>query len=97
MIKKILLTLFIIGTFLSFFLWGKYQSISSPNVPSELKNKIVSVETDVVRMKNNLNAISGAIQQSDKLIKIASEHGQNDDWINDFYKQHLKEKKKNKK
>ena len=63
----------------------------------ELKNKIVSVETDVVRMKNNLNAISGAIQQSDKLIKIASEHGQNDDWINDFYKQHLKEKKKNKK
>jgi len=63
----------------------------------ELKNKIVSVETDVVRMKNNLNAISGAIQQSDKLIKIASEHGKNDDWINDFYKQHLKEKKKNKK
>ena len=48
-------------------------------------------------MKNNLNAISGAIQQSDKLIKIASEHGKNDDWINDFYKQHLKEKKKNKK
>ena len=63
----------------------------------EIKNKIVSVETDVVRMKNNLNAISGAIQQSDKLIKIASEHGKNDDWINDFYKQHLKEKKKNKK
>ena len=63
----------------------------------ELKNKIVSVETDVVRMKNNLNAISGAIQQSDKLIKIASEHGKNDDWINDFYKQHLKEKKKKKK
>jgi len=46
MIKKILLTLFIIGTFLSFFLWGKYQSISSPNVPSELKNKIVEIPTN---------------------------------------------------
>ena len=63
---------------------------------NELKDKIVNVETEVVRMKNNLNALSGAIQQTDKLIAIASQHGKNDDWVEDFYKKHLKEKKKKK-
>jgi len=63
---------------------------------NELKNKIINVESEVAKMKNNLNAISGAIQQSDKLIRVASEHGKNDDWVNDFYKQHLKDKKKKK-
>ena len=63
---------------------------------TELKTKIINVETDIVKMKNNLNALSGAVQQCDKLIKTATEHGKNDDWVNDFYKQHVKEKKKKK-
>ena len=63
---------------------------------NELKDKIVKVETDVLKMKNNLNALSGAIQQSDKLIAVATQHGKNDDWVEDFYKKHLKEKKKKK-
>ena len=63
---------------------------------NELKDKIVNVETEVSRMKNNLNALSGAIQQSDKLIAVATQHGKNDDWVEDFYKKHLKEKKKKK-
>ena len=61
---------------------------------NDLKDKPVSVETSVNTMKNNLNALSGAIQQSEKLIKIASEHGKKDDWVEDFYKEHLKNKKK---
>ena len=48
-------------------------------------------------MRNNLNALAGAVQQSEKLIKMATDHGKDDDWVEDFYKQHLKEKKKNKK
>ena len=63
---------------------------------NELKDKIVKVETDVLKMKNNLNALSGAIQQSDKLIAVATQHGKNDDWVEDFYKKYLKEKKKKK-
>ena len=63
---------------------------------NELKEKIIEVEKTSNTMKNNLNALSGAIQQSEKLIKIASEHGKNDDWVEDFYKKHLKEKKKGK-
>ena len=63
---------------------------------TELKTKIINVESDVVKMKNNLNALAGAVQQSEKLIKMATEHGKNDDWIEDFYKQHVKETKKKK-
>tara|TARA_B100000902_G_scaffold56816_1_gene63665 strand:- start:135 stop:395 length:261 start_codon:yes stop_codon:yes gene_type:complete len=63
---------------------------------NELKEKIVNVEGEVLKMKNNLNALSGAIQATDKLIALASEHGKNDDWVKDFYKKHLKEKKKKK-
>ena len=63
---------------------------------NDLKEKIVEVEKTSNTMKNNLNALSGAIQQSEKLIKIASDHGKNDDWVEDFYKKHLKEKKKGK-
>ena len=63
---------------------------------NDLKEKIVKVESETLKMKNNLNALSGAIQQSEKLIAIASAHGQNDDWVEDFYKKHLKEKKKKK-
>tara|TARA_Y100000385_G_scaffold255533_1_gene281217 strand:+ start:395 stop:661 length:267 start_codon:yes stop_codon:yes gene_type:complete len=61
---------------------------------NDLKSKIINVENDVVKMKNNLNALAGAVQQSEKLIKMASDHGKDDDWVEDFYKQHLKEKKK---
>ena len=64
---------------------------------NDLKTKIINVENDVVKMKNNLNALAGAVQQSEKLIKMASDHGNSDDWVEDFYKQHLKEKKKKKK
>ena len=63
---------------------------------NDLKNKIVNVENDVLKMKNNLHALAGAVQQSERLIKIASEHGKNDDWVEDFYKKHQKEKKKKK-
>ena len=35
-----------------------------------LNNNIVKVEKDLVTMKGNLNAIYGAIQQVDKLIKL---------------------------
>mgnify|MGYP001312896889 CR=1 FL=1 len=38
-----------------------------------LNNNIVKVEKDLVTMKGNLNAIYGAIQQVDKLIKLQSE------------------------
>ena len=61
---------------------------------NDLKSKIINVENDVVKMKNNLNALAGAVQQSEKLIKMATDHGKDDDWVEDFYKQHLKEKKK---
>jgi len=61
---------------------------------NDLKSKIINIENDVVKMKNNLNALAGAVQQSEKLIKMASDHGKDDDWVEDFYKQHLKEKKK---
>lgn len=63
---------------------------------NDLKTKIVNVENDVLKMKNNLHALAGAVQQSERLIKIASEHGKNDDWVEDFYKEHQKEKKKKK-
>jgi len=63
---------------------------------NDLKTKIVNVENDVLKMKNNLHALAGAVQQSERLIKIASEHGKNDDWVEDFYKKHQKEKKKKK-
>ena len=63
---------------------------------NDLKTKIINVENDVLKMKNNLHALAGAVQQSERLIKIASEHGKNDDWVEDFYKKHQKEKKKKK-
>ena len=63
---------------------------------NDLKTKVVNVENDVLKMKNNLHALAGAVQQSERLIKIASEHGKNDDWVEDFYKKHQKEKKKKK-
>ncbi|MFK7776073.1 MAG: endolytic transglycosylase MltG, partial [Saprospiraceae bacterium] len=46
MIKKIFLALLIIGAVAGFFLWGKYQAISSPNVPAELQNNMVEIPTN---------------------------------------------------
>jgi len=37
-----------------------------------LTSKISTVEKELNTMKNNLNAVYGAIQQTDKLIKIVS-------------------------
>tara|TARA_Y100000004_G_C8695563_1_gene319400 strand:+ start:281 stop:541 length:261 start_codon:yes stop_codon:yes gene_type:complete len=63
---------------------------------NDLKDNIIKLEGDIIKMKNNLNALSGAIQQSNKLIEMATKHGKDDDWVEDFYKKHLKEKKKKK-
>ena len=41
----------------------------------ELRNRIAKVEIDLSTMKNNLNAVNGAIQQTNKLIKMAEENG----------------------
>lgn len=46
MIKNILLTLLVIGGSAGFFLWGKYQAVSSPNVPSDLKEIFVEIPTN---------------------------------------------------
>ena len=41
----------------------------------ELRSRISKVEIDLNTMKNNLNALNGAIQQTNKLIKMAEEYG----------------------
>lgn len=41
----------------------------------ELRNRISKVELDLNTMRNNLNALSGAIQQTNKLIKMSEEGG----------------------
>ena len=40
---------------------------------AELNKKIKQVEIEVVQMRANMNAINGAIQQTNKLIKMAQE------------------------
>ena len=39
----------------------------------ELNKKIKQVEMDVIQMRANMNAINGAIQQTNKLIGMAQE------------------------
>ena len=39
----------------------------------ELSKKIKQVEIEVVQMRANMNAINGAIQQTNKLISMAQE------------------------
>ena len=39
----------------------------------ELGRKVRQVETEVAQMKANMNAINGAIQQTNKLIDMAGE------------------------
>lgn len=41
----------------------------------ELSTKVTTFDKEIVAMKNNLNAIYGAIQQTDKLIKLADNEG----------------------
>ena len=38
---------------------------------NDMKKNIVKVETELMHMKNNLNALAGAIQLTNKLIKSA--------------------------
>ncbi len=38
----------------------------------DLTGKISTIEKEMITMKNNLNAIYGAIQQTDKLIKLST-------------------------
>jgi septal ring factor EnvC (AmiA/AmiB activator) len=37
------------------------------------KKQIESVEKEIVNMRNNLNAIYGAVQQTEKLLKLSKE------------------------
>jgi len=37
-----------------------------------LTGKISTIEKEMITMKNNLNAVYGAIQQTDKLIKLST-------------------------
>ena len=39
----------------------------------ELSKKVKQVEMDVIQMRANMNAINGAIQQTNKLIGMAQE------------------------
>ena len=39
-----------------------------------LQNRIKQVDMELIQMKSNLNAVHGAIQQIDKLIKISEKN-----------------------
>jgi phage shock protein A len=39
----------------------------------ELNKKVKTVEVELMQMKGNLNALNGAIQQTDKFIRMAQE------------------------
>ena len=39
----------------------------------DLKERIKQVDAELIQMKSNLNAVHGAIQQVDKLIKMSEE------------------------
>ena len=47
---------------------------------NKIKQNILNLEVDMNKMKNNLNALSGAIQETDKLITMAQKHGEKGDW-----------------
>ena len=59
---------------------------------NKIKQNILNLEVDMNKMKNNLNALSGAIQETDKLITIAKTHGEKGDWK--VTEKAIKEKKK---
>jgi UPF0755 protein len=66
MIKKILISLIVVGAVAGFFLWGKYQAISSPNVPADLPNNIVEIPTNSTFLE---------------VVKILLENGQIEDTV----------------
>ena len=39
----------------------------------EVSKKAKQIESDLLQMRNNLNALNGAIQQTNKLISLAQE------------------------
>ena len=39
----------------------------------EISKKAKQIESDLLQMRNNLNALNGAIQQTNKLISLAQE------------------------
>ncbi len=45
---------------------------------NEMNSKIQSVEKEIAQMKNNLNAVHGALQQVEKMIKYDAELGRDD-------------------
>ena len=56
----------------------------------DLKTNIQKVETDLLQMKNNLNAIAGAVQLADRLIESAK----NQVYDTEMYKEKKKVTKK---
>ena len=60
------------------------------------KDGILKLEVDMNKMKNNLNALSGAVQQTDKLIAVAKQHGNDGDWKVEEKTVKAQAKKKNK-
>ncbi len=47
----------------------------------DLNNKIKQVEFDLGTMKSNLNALHGAVQQTDKLIRMSKEETTNNETV----------------
>tara|TARA_B100000902_G_C26425456_1_gene488914 strand:- start:73 stop:462 length:390 start_codon:yes stop_codon:yes gene_type:complete len=45
---------------------------------TDMNNKVQAVENELKNMKNNLNAVHGALQEIEKLIKIDAEFGAQD-------------------
>ena len=45
---------------------------------NEMNSKIQSVEKEIAQMKNNLNAVHGALQQVERMIKFDAEQGRDD-------------------
>ena len=48
-----------------------YERVNLQKDFNELKNRIETVEKETTVMRNNLNAIHGALQQTERLIKMA--------------------------
>jgi len=46
MLRKIFIALLIIGAIATYFLYDKYQAVTAPNVPAELKNEYVYIPTN---------------------------------------------------
>jgi len=67
MIKKILIGLIVVGAVAGFFLWEKYEAISSPNVPADLQNDMVEIPTN-----STFSEVVNILLQNGQLIDTAS-------------------------